>query len=97
MIGIILKRVVDNVFPTSLGLVCVFKLNLTLLLSLLVTGGSETTALVESLTTAYSSAPSTRLKYLQRQKRSDCSKIHGVNTCWCFLNKITQSYHTNTL
>jgi len=45
-----------------------FLCNLTLLLSLLVTGGSETTALVESLTTAYSSAPSTRLKYLQRQK-----------------------------
>jgi len=45
-----------------------FLYNLTLLLSLLVTGGRETTALVESLTTAYISAPSTRFKYLQRQK-----------------------------
>ena len=71
MIGITQKRTVNYVLPTSLCVVCVFKCNLTLLLSLLVTGGSETTALVESLTTAYSSAPSTRLRYLQRPRKKE--------------------------
>lgn len=58
-----------------------FLYNLTLLLSLLVTGGRETTALVESLTTAYISAPSTRFKYLQSQneKKTDCNKMHQEN------------------
>lgn len=71
--------------------------NLTLLLSLLVTGGRETTALVESLRTAYSCAPSTRLKYLQRQltnKKFDCNNMNRVETSWCILHRITtKTYH----
>lgn len=43
----------------------------TLLLSQLVTGGRDTTALLESLNTAYDSAPSMRVRYLLQETHKD--------------------------
>lgn len=48
----------------------------TLLLSQLVTGGRDTTALLESLNTAYDSAPSMRVRYLLQETHSQCESCH---------------------
>lgn len=64
MIGIILKRVVDNVFFILLGFVCVFKFNFILFFLLLVIGGSEIIVLVEFFIIVYSFVFLIRFKYL---------------------------------
>lgn len=67
---------------------------LTLLLSQLVTGGRDTTALLESLKTAYDSAPSMRLRYLSQETHKDDRSVlipavpYGIADTFCKVNKV---------
>ena len=59
----------------------------TLLLSQLVTGGRDTTVLLESLNTAYDSAPSIRVRYLLQETDKDDVSVR-VATVHCIYKPV---------